>query len=89
MRLDEAIAILKSPEGQDETKRVYRLNRAVDVAEQVIVTQRAMTRTEAEDIVDHLASIAESLFPGSRDTFDIVYARRMRRVIAQRFGAGD
>jgi hypothetical protein len=89
MTLDEAIAILKSPEGKDETKRVFRLNRAVDVAEKVIASERTMTREEAEDLVDHVASIAETLFPGSRDTFDIVYARRMRRVIAERFGAGD
>ena len=89
MTLDEAIAVLKSPEGQDETKRVYRLNRAVEVAEKVIVTERTMTRKEAEDLVDHVAHIAETLFPGSRPTFDIVYARRMRRVIAERFGAGD
>jgi hypothetical protein len=89
MTLDEAIAVLKSPEGLDETKRVYRLNRAVEVAEKVIGTERTMTRKEAEDLVDHVADIAETLFPGSKDTFDIVYARRMRRVIAERFGAGD
>lgn len=89
MTLDEAVAILKSPEGKDETRRVWRLNRAVDVAERVIATHRTMTRKEAEDVVDHVAHIAETLFPGSRDTFDIVYGRRMRRVITERFGPGN
>lgn len=89
MTLQEAIAILRSPEGRDETRRVYRLNRAVDVVEQVIATERAMTRVEAERLVEQLIGIAEELFPGSRETFDIIYGRRMRRAIGERFGFGS
>jgi hypothetical protein len=88
MTLDEAIRILRSPEGKDETKRVYLLRRAVDWAE---ITIRAgdVTRDDAEAIVDAVASRAEDLFPGSQETFAIVYGVRLRRVIAEVFGPSD
>ena len=87
MTLEEAIAVLKSPEGRDETRRVYRLNRAVEVAVQVIT--QARSRAEAEQVVEQLASVAEELFPGSADTFAIVYGRKLRRVIRDVFGDGN
>ena len=86
--LEEAIAILRSPEGKEETKRVYLLRRAVDLAE---ITIRAgdVTRDDAESIVDAVAARAEELFPGSRETFAIVYGVRLKRVITEVYGQGD
>ena len=90
MTLDEAIRILRSPEGKDETKRVYRLDRTVDLAVQLIYAESSrLTRAEAEKIVDELSRLAEELFPGSRDTFAIVYGRRMQRIIGEVFGTGN
>ena len=88
MTLEEAIRILRSPEGREETKRVYLLRRAVDWAE---ITIRAgdVTRDDAEAIVDAVASRAEDLFPDSRDTFAIVYGVRLRRVIEEVYGKSD
>jgi hypothetical protein len=88
MTLEEAIRILRSPEGKDETKRVYLLRRAVDWAE---ITIRAgdVTRTDAEAIVDAVAGRAEELFPGSQDTFSIVYGVRLKRVIDEVYGQAD
>ena len=88
MNLEEAIRILRSPEGRDETKRVYLLRRAVDWAE---ITIRAgdVTKDDAEAIVDAVASRAEDLFPDSRDTFAIVYGFRLRRVIEEVYGKSD
>jgi hypothetical protein len=88
MTLDEAIRILRSPEGRDETKRVYLLRKTVDWAE---LTMRAggVSRTDAEDIVDAVAARAEELFPGSSDTFAIVYGVRLRRVIDEVYGKSD
>jgi hypothetical protein len=88
MTREEAIAILTSPAGLDETLRVHRLARAVDATERALREER-ITRQDAEDIVDHVAGIAEQLFEGSRATFEVVYGRRLRRVIAERFGEGD
>jgi hypothetical protein len=88
MTLEEAIRILRSPEGREETKRVYLLRRTVDWAE---LTIRAgdVTRQDAESLVDAVAARAEELFPGSRDTFAIVYGVRLKRVIDETYGQGD
>lgn len=88
MTLGEVIAILRSPEGKEETKRVYLLRRAVDWAE---ITIRAgdVTRDDAESIVDAVAARAEELFPGSQQTFAIVYGVRLKRVITEVYGQAD
>ncbi len=85
MTLDEAIAILRSPEGKEETRRVYVLGRAVDFAE---ITMRAggVSRRDAEELIDAVAGLAEELFEGSRETFGIVYGVRLRRVIEEVYG---
>jgi hypothetical protein len=88
MTLDEAIRILRSPEGRDETKRVYLLRRAVDWAE-LTIRSGDVSRSEAEAIVDAVAGRAEDLFPGSESTFAIVYGVRLRRVISETYGQGD
>ena len=88
MNLEEAIRILRSPEGRDETKRVYLLRRAVDWAE-ITIRSGDVSRSEAEAIVDAVASRAEDLFPGSESTFAIVYGFRLRRVISETYGQGD
>lgn len=77
-----------SSAGIEETLRVHRLARAVDATERAL-REEPITRAEAEDIVDHVADIAERLFEGSRDTFEVVYGRRLRRVIREVFGDGD
>jgi hypothetical protein len=88
MTLEEAIRILRSPEGREETKRVYLLRRTVDWAE-ITIRGGDVTRQDAESLVDAVASRAEELFPGSRDTFAIVYGVRLKRVIDETYGQGD
>ncbi|MGD0676129.1 MAG: hypothetical protein ABSC94_11955 [Polyangiaceae bacterium] len=88
MTLEEVIRILRSPEGRDETKRVYLLRCAVDWAE-ITIRAGGVTRGDAEAIVDAVAARAEDLFPGSRETFAIIYGVRLRRVIAEVYGKGD
>jgi hypothetical protein len=85
MTLEEAIRILRSPEGREETKRVYLLRRAVDWAE-ITIRAGGVTRDDAEAIVDAVAARAEDLFPGSRDTFAIVYGVRLKRVLDEVYG---
>jgi hypothetical protein len=85
MTLEEAIRILRTPEGREETKRVYLLGRAVDWAE-ITIRVGDVTRDDAESIIDAVAARAEGLFPGSRETFAIVYGVRLRRVIDEVYG---
>ena len=88
MTREEVIAILMSEAGREETKRVYKLGRAVDFVEQAICTQ-PISRAEAEEMADAAARVAEDYFPGSSETFAIVYGRRLRRVIDTVFGAAS
>jgi hypothetical protein len=88
MTLDEAISILRSPAGRDETKRVYLLNRAVDWAE-ITIRAGGFSRSDAEELVDAVAERAEELFPDSRPTFAIVYGVRLKRVIGEVYGLSD
>lgn len=88
MTLEEAIAILRSPEGKEETKRIYLLRRTVDWAE-ITIRGGDVTRDDAESIVDAVAARAEELFPGSRETFAIVYGVRLKRVITEVYGQAD
>jgi hypothetical protein len=88
MTRDEAVAILRSPEGRDETRRVYHLGRAFDLVMQTLYGGDH-SRAEAEQLVDGLASFAEEIFPGSAETFAIVYGARLRKVIEEVYGASD
>ena len=88
MTLEEAIAVLRSPEGKDETKRVYLLGRAVDWAE-ITIRSRQVDREDAEALVNAVAAKAEDLFPGSQETFAIVYGVRLKRVIDETYGTGN
>jgi hypothetical protein len=88
MTLEETIRILRSPEGRDETKRVYLLRRAVDWCE-LTIRSGGVSREDAEAIIDAVGARAEELFPGSRDTFAIVYGMRLRRILEEVFGKSD
>ena len=72
MTRDEAVAILRSPEGRDETRRVYQLRRAFELVLQTIYGGDH-SREEAEQLVDGLAELAEEYFPGSAETFSILF----------------
>jgi hypothetical protein len=88
MTRDEVVAILKSPEGREETKRVYYLRRTFELVIQAIYVGDH-SRLEAEQMVDGLAELAEEYFPGSAETFSIIYGRRLSRAIAEVYGAPD
>jgi hypothetical protein len=88
MTLEEAITILRSPAGKDETRRVYLLRRAVDFAE-ITVRAGGITKGDAEGLVDAVAGLAEELFEGSAETFRIVYGVRLRRVLEEVYGPND
>jgi hypothetical protein len=88
MTLEEALAILRSPEGREESRRVRVLGRAVDFAE-VNMREGHLTRADAEDLVDACAALAEEYFPGSGDTFQIIYGVRFRRVLEEVFGPNN
>lgn len=88
MTCEEIITILRSPAGREETHKVYKLGRAIELVERTIYS-RQVSRRDAEEMTDAAARIAEEYFPGSSGTFAIVYGRRLRRVISEVFGAAS
>jgi hypothetical protein len=85
---DEAVRVLRSPEGKEETRRVYVLRRAVEFAE-ITVRAGGIAKPDAESLVDAVGALAEELFTGSADTFRIIYGLRLRRVLEEVYGPND
>jgi len=69
----------------DEQQRMRRLRVLVDIAT-VAVQGYPLSRSEAEDVVETLRGQVLRLFPDKADTFDLIYGRRFRRLIDERFG---
>ncbi|HEY3594022.1 MAG TPA: hypothetical protein VGL13_09110 [Polyangiaceae bacterium] len=88
MKRDEAVAILVSPEGRDETRRVYLLGRTFDFVLHMI-DSGDHSREEAERMIDALAELAERYFPGSAEQFAIIYGHRLSVAIDEVYGKSD
>lgn len=48
--------------------------------------QTAVTRRQSAAIVERARRRILALFPGSGETFDLIYGSRFRRIIEERFG---
>lgn len=68
----------------DEERRLRRLRFCVDLTMQVIA-QEALTVEEASRLVKAARRLAERLFPGKGQVFDLIYQPRFRRLMAERF----
>ena len=68
-----------------ENRKVRLLRRAVDTAHALIL-QADITIDEALDIVNATKRRALSLFPDKEQTYDLIYAPRLFRAMAERFG---
>jgi hypothetical protein len=77
-----------SSEQRDEDRRMRQLRLLVDVTAMVI-RQRPLSRSEAEQAVEHLRRRVLELFPDKGGVFDLIYGSRFRRLIDARFGAPD
>ncbi len=69
----------------DENRRLRALQRVVALASQTIATQ-VRTRGEALSVIDGTRRHALDLFPGSGETFDLIYLPRLQRISRERFG---
>jgi hypothetical protein len=64
----------------DETARVRKVRHLVDLATSLIMQSR-MTRHEGEELVAAVRERILNLFPDGEETYELVYARRFRRLI--------
>ena len=60
----------------DEARRARKVTQIVDIAT-AFITQSAMSRSEAEDVVAHAREVILQLFPDGKQTYEVVYARRL------------
>ena len=64
----------------DEAKRARKVTHIVDIAA-ALIRQSGMSRGEAEMLVEHVREQILRLFPDGEQTYEVIYARRFRRLI--------
>ncbi len=69
---------------REEDKRIRQLRRLVDFS-MAFIAQSRLTPEEARRVVQGVRHQAMALFPGKEETFELVYAPRFRRLIAEKF----
>ena len=67
-----------------EDRKLRMLKAAVDTA-YALILQADLTVDEALDIVNATKRRALALFPDKEQTFDLIYAPRLFRAVAERF----
>jgi hypothetical protein len=65
---------------EDEAARARKVRQLVDIATSLI-TQSGMTRADAETLVESVRDRILELFPDGRETYELIYAPRFRRII--------
>ena len=71
-------------ERQKEEKRVRHLRRLVDFT-LALIAQSAISPEEAHRLVQGVRRQAYDLFPDKKETFELIYTPRFRRLIAEKF----
>ncbi|MDR3567390.1 MAG: hypothetical protein P4L43_05110 [Syntrophobacteraceae bacterium] len=69
---------------QEEDRRIRRLRRLVDFS-LAFIAQSPLSSEEAQRVVQGVRRQATALFPGKEETFELLYAPRFRRLIAEKF----
>jgi hypothetical protein len=71
-------------EMQEEERRVRHLRRLVDFTLSLIA-QSHLSLEEAQRLVQGVRQHAYRLFPEKKETFELIYAPRFRRLITEKF----
>ena len=70
----------RAEELADEARRARKITHIVDITT-AFIRQSAMSRREAEMLVDYARQEILRLFPDGEETYEVIYARRFRRII--------
>jgi hypothetical protein len=68
----------------DENRRMKKLRFLVDLTTAVLI-QADLSVAEAVELVDDTRRAVLQLFPGKDDVYELIYAPRFRRILAERF----
>jgi hypothetical protein len=69
----------------EEEKKLRLLKFVVDLNLAVLMQQTDLTLREAFEIMKDTKRAALNLFPGKDEVFELIYSRRFRRIIRERF----
>jgi hypothetical protein len=69
----------------EEEKKMRRLRFIIDLAQAVLMQQDDLTLKEAFAVIRDAKTAALLLFPDKEDVYELIYAPRFRRIIAERF----
>ena len=75
----------KGKELRREERKMRRLRLLVDFTA-ALLRQTDLTREQAVELVGATRRRVLSMFPGTEQTFDLIYTSRFRRIIEERFG---
>jgi hypothetical protein len=70
---------------QEEEKKMRMLRFIVDLNQAILMQQADLTLRDAFEILKSTKEAALNLFPDKEDVFELIYARRFRRIIRDRF----
>ena len=69
---------------REEEKRVRHLRRLVDFS-MALIAQTRLPPKEAQELVQAVRNQAYQLFPDKKETFELIYTPRFRRLIAEKY----
>ena len=69
---------------REEEKRVRHLRRLVDFS-MALIAQSGIPREEALRLVEAVRKQAYRMFPDKKETFELIYTPRFRRLIAEKY----
>lgn len=69
---------------EKEQRQLRRLTRSMDLAA-ALLWRVHLSLEEAQDIVNHAKHTALQLFPDKEEAFDLIYAPRFRRILAEKY----
>jgi hypothetical protein len=70
---------------QAEEKKIRYLRRLVDLS-LTLIAQARMSLEEAQQLLEVVRAEAYHVFPDKKQTFELIYTHRFRRLIAEKFG---
>ena len=76
MKIDNAL--------KEENKKLRHLRFMIDLTCQLLYQENGLTLSEGFNKIQNAKTYAESLFPGKRDVFDLIYRPRLIRILKER-----
>ena len=77
--------LIMKEELMQEEKNMRRLRLLVDLAQAILMQQSDLTLREAFTIMRDTKKAALNLFPDKEHVYELIYAPRFRKIIAERF----